>query len=185
MKKVLTQFLVFVGFLLSTTSANAGDSACKDFIYGDVNGDRRVDRYDVQTLSLALIGGESLDACELLAADVDLSGAVDGIDVKLIALTYALDSTQRLSRLPVGVGDVTLNGSLSGLDAAKIKQHLAGVSELTGAARLLADVNRNGQIDEQDVQLLEMRISGTLAKIPVPVLTRSAVTGVGTIFRVR
>ena len=69
-------------------------------LYGDLNGDTRIDGTDKSMLDWYLNGNTSfLDQSQLEAADVDHSGSVDSIDASMIKDFYTLVNPDGITQL--------------------------------------------------------------------------------------
>jgi hypothetical protein len=127
-------------YILEIAATHAGEEIISDASNGPINiGGPIFNRLDITS--------GVFPAGEELSFVVSASTAHD----EVVAFTvYPLPEGARL--LPIG--DVSMNGVLSALDGNRINQFLAGTLTLTPTQKLLADFNRDGQISQEDADLL-------------------------------
>ena len=78
------------GFTGSSLSCDTSISAYQtDVLYGDVNGDNKIDINDATTIQLYLVSAKSLDSSALVRADVNFDGTVSIADVTTIQFYLA------------------------------------------------------------------------------------------------
>lgn len=80
---------VFACIFAAAGIRNTSAAITPAFIYGDVNGDRTVDALDLSLLKMYLLGTITTFPSDQgkNAADVDMSGSVDSIDLSMIKNT--------------------------------------------------------------------------------------------------
>lgn len=64
-------------------------------------------------------------------------------------------------------GDVSGNGSISGMDAAMVAQYLAGITSLSDEQKRVADVTQNGEITTLDADVIARYRVGLISSLPV------------------
>lgn len=60
------------------------------------------------------------------------------------------------------LGDVNGDGKIGAADMQLIKQHILGITILTGSAFTRADVNKDGKVDSADEQLMAQYLNGEI-----------------------
>ncbi|WP_297958604.1 dockerin type I domain-containing protein [uncultured Ruminococcus sp.] len=130
-------------------------------LYGDADNDGDVDMNDAYTVYDYVHGelgsGLGADNINLIAADVNGDGVINTFDHVLIS-RYDLG---RINSLYVNWGDVTDDGSVDIADQMVLFRFLAEdrTAHINDAGRRRADLNLNGNIDSQDLQILMDYIS--------------------------
>ncbi len=140
--------------------------ACPARPLGDVTGDGTVSSLDTAKAQRHVLGLETLPASALPYADVDMNGKITIADAYLIA-----GRVMGLITLPAVYGDVTGNGGLSNMDTSQISRFALGLEQPTSQQGYLADVNVDGKIDQNDVDLISKAVVGF---IELPVLCGNA-----------
>jgi len=131
-------------------------------IIGDLNNDGRVDNLgDMVTLDLLMAfphvnNGEQAHWTEnqLFKADLNLDGQVDNADEEILADYIAPAPGVQKGSLPLG--DVSMDGKITGLDIVLIRKHILGIRLLPNPR--MADVNRDGIVDNEDIRLIRRYI---------------------------
>ncbi len=149
----------------------------KEAVYGDVTCDGVVDVTDTTHLSRHLEGTVTLDAQALKNADVNKDGNVNSEDVKLLGMYLASYFPNTLPEKPITdyvlYGDANRDGDITTNDTTILWRYLEGTEGVTLDAQALknADVNKDGNINREDYQLLFMRtggwFKGTLPEKPI------------------
>ena len=142
-KKVLAialSALMLINMFTFLTGAK-DDSISEDFIYGDVNGNGKVDFFDSVYLFFASLGFVKLSETQNLAADVNGDGKVDRADRKLITQynfrsvsTFPVEKSSWGEGTPIetkydenGVPEVMLFRSLRGKKIADLDLTISGI----------------------------------------------------------
>lgn len=111
---------------------------------------------------VSISGGVTLTpiGTKLVNQGQELSFAVTASTPSGEALSWTLLGTAFGSKL-LPIGDVSLNGAISSLDASYIQQYVAGTKALTEGQKLLADVNQDGSITVADAERVLQMAVGT------------------------
>lgn len=143
-------------------------------VYGDVNNDGSVNTFDRTFLSKYLSGmeGYDLDNQGRINADVNVDNVVN--DVDYVILTNYLAKWDEFKNLPymgtavicepekftVVYGDVNNDGKVNMIDGMFFSRYFDGWEEydLDCQARVNADVNTDGFIDEKDLDILSKHL---------------------------
>lgn len=142
-KKILAvalSALMLINMFTFLTGAK-DDSISRDFIYGDVNGNGKVDFFDSVYLFFASLGFVKLNETQNLAADVNGDGKVDRADRKLITQynfrsvsTFPVEKASWGEGNPIetkydenGVPEVMLFRSLRGKKLSELDLTISGI----------------------------------------------------------
>lgn len=68
-------------------------------------------------------------------------------------------------KVPYKLGDVDLDGDITGADAVLMNKHLAGGDQLTGTNKLAADIDKDGDITGADAVRLNKYLAGGSAEV--------------------
>ncbi|MBF0217774.1 MAG: hypothetical protein HQL30_12375 [Candidatus Omnitrophica bacterium] len=120
---------------------------------------------------------------EAVTIDMDGDGLITYADEKIASLLRAGIITN--ADLPVKLGDVTGNGSLSSLDTSFISRHVSAIkagtpSPLNSKQQALADLDGDGQVTYADTRISSMLVVGLVNYSNFPVKFGD-VTGNGTL----
>ena len=138
-------------------------------VYGDVNGDMIIDQNDVDMINRAIYGVVILDAVAELRADVNLDGAVNAQDVKILEIvinknfvipvpaTTLSSNTSKGGRL-----DVNSDGTFDDKDYTSLntKWNNGITTDLTEAEKTKCDINNDGIFNVTDLNLLAYMLGG-------------------------
>lgn len=114
-------------------------------IYGDINGDKQINEQDANLLREYITGARTLTDDELRNADYNNDGKFDindfyDIQNKVFGFIY---------------GDVTGDGGITKLDSNTVEDFIDKIVNLTDEQRNRADINKDGNIDKKDVDLIK------------------------------
>ena len=127
----------------------------------------------VELLSIAVIDIGDLDNGSERTASWELEVVSNAGDVSFANLKPTSDDAINLAKIiPIylnetNYGDVSGDGTISGLDAAMILQHVVGLITLSHDAQALADVSYNGEISAFDASLILQEVVGLIDKFPI------------------
>jgi hypothetical protein len=159
------------------------ERAVKLQLYGDVDGNGEVNGADVTAIIQHLNGLYPLTQEQLTIADVNGDGEVTELDINIMR-DYLLSL---MDELPIGkvcvlyynkpwqspssltwhlYGDADLNGEVNGADLARLGQHLNGLDLLTEQQQIIADVNGDGKVTIDDVNLIQDYLLWTITEFP-------------------
>lgn len=128
-------------------------------VFGDVNLDGEINTEDSIYLARYLEGTEGYELNEkaTINADVNLDGIVDEIDFDLL---FKYVSGHNII-FPIKYGDVNLDGKITSRDIIMLRQYLDGSYgvELSEQAKICADVNLDGLLNDIDVTVITRWIS--------------------------
>ena len=122
-------------------------------LMGDANGDGTVTEEDA-TLLTAYINHEATVGGAATICDVNLDQIVNQLDVDLISKSIS-DGI----KLPVVYGDVYKDGKISIKDVARMQQIASGNYEYTLDEVMSADINVDGKVDSDDINILMTMLS--------------------------
>ena len=134
--------------------------------YGDINGDGKITNADVTKLKAFLGGKIELEEKEKEAADVNGDEEITTEDFELIRQYSAM----KLTKFPIEeyvYGDTNSDGKVSNADLTKLNGFLGGKINLTPKQKLSADVDGNGEITTEDLELIRLYSAMKLTKFPI------------------
>ncbi len=105
------------------------------------------------------VDAQAVSTAENHAVQIPLGAVVDA-DGEAVTYTIGTPTHGQAGIL----GDLTGNGRISGLDATRVSQHVAGLRTLTAFELLLADVDGDGQVTEADVVEIQEFVSGSRSR---------------------
>lgn len=133
-------------------------------LIGDIDQDGSLTTFDAALIADSLEGktemlGRPLTAEERVLADADGNGRLTVHDEKLILRKSA---GLLISSLPILLGDVNGNGRIQANDAALLAREIAGQVKfkLSKEQKERADMDINGVIDSNDLELMKQRLAG-------------------------
>ncbi len=126
------------------------------FIKGDVDANSVVDAFDLSTLQLAMEKKLALDEYYAVRADLNNDGDITDEDFEILK-DYL---TGKISRLPAIRGDINRDRKVDGDDLLMLAEFLEGFRTFTLDELYLADMNRDGQVDEFDKRILIEKVRG-------------------------
>jgi hypothetical protein len=133
---------------------------------------------DYEALSSTVVIEASKASKKLTVEPID-DGEVESLETVILDVavseSYTIDAGAARATVsivdddasePVLLGDTTLNGTVSALDASYILQHVAGSVSLTEVAFVAADVSGNGEISAFDASLILQYLVGIRTCFP-------------------
>ena len=143
----------------------------KETVYGDVNGDGKIDGRDCVVL-LKHIEGYTVEITDqgLKNADVNLDGKVNGTDATIILAICAEWDIKLPAKGIVIYGDVDEDGVLSQKDIEKLTQYVEKTTTLSAQAKKNADFNGDGKVNNTDIVSLRSYIASQKDKEFIQVL---------------
>jgi len=119
---------------------------------GDVTLDSRINQTDVDLLYVHVSGKTTLTGQAFKNADYDGDGKVNMRDVLQLQKRVGVKAESTL------LGDVNLDGKLTKADADLLYSHVSGSKTLTGQALKNADYNKDGIVDMKDALALSNKV---------------------------
>lgn len=135
----------------------------KSLVYGDANGDEKVEIGDATDIQMFLAGNGSVQSTYPKAADVDGDGKISENDATLIQ-RYV---NKQISSLPVKYGDLNNDGKIDQNDITLIQNYLVQKGSLTQEQKLLADVDLNNKVNMDDVTKIQSYIAKQVSSLPI------------------
>lgn len=123
---------------------------------GDLNGDEIITPGDALIIADHVQNGTPLDANQVESADVNGDGSVNMLDSRILFSVY-LEQVSSLPATHLIYGDIDANGNLTPGDAKLVAEHIEGIIELTDEQKMVADMNDDGKITEEDSNIIMRR----------------------------
>ena len=119
---------------------------------GDINGNGRIDKDDIDAVLKHINGKKALPSDRVTTADVNWDNKVDIEDVSILRSNYYYGTAYK-------AGNVEGNNYVTSDDVQAILDHINGNYALTAAERKRADIDSNGRINIVDAVKLQNYIS--------------------------
>lgn len=129
------------------------------FLIGDANQDGIISTRDVTAITKHIDGTEILTDMALTCADVNMDNEIDIVDITIIFYYVGHWDIELPYETNVVYGDVNLDGTVDSSDAEILRDyldesHVNGICKFTFDQILNADMNKDGNVDEEDYALL-------------------------------
>ena len=147
-----------VGCTASVMSASAAKARSPYYIKvmkGDVTGNGRIDKDDLNAVLAHIKGQKALPNNRITTADVNWDGKVDIEDAAIIRQNVGVDD----EKLSYKAGNVEGNNYITSDDVQAIMDHINGKHALDKYEMKRADINSDGKIDIEDANNLQFYIS--------------------------
>ena len=139
-------------------SVTGGCESC-ELSCGDANADGDVTVADLTQVADVIENDATLSVCQFQAADVKGDGVIDEADLQGIMDIINDFSEGACEPCEVACGDLTQDGSVGPADVELLEDVVAGEESLGAICpRWAADVNGDGDIDAEDLALLEAHV---------------------------
>lgn len=132
---------------------------------GDINRDKKTAISDVTLLQRYLAGEKNLTSIQKLAADVNGDKNIDSKDLNLISQKI----NEIITKFPLEdfkYGDLNRDGKITILDVTLLNKYLLENKNLTDTQKLAADVDGDGLIGTNDMNLIQKRSNEMIPKFP-------------------
>ena len=142
------------------------DAIKVNFIYGDINENKKIDDEDYALIKSYLSGSIKLTDKQLKIADMNSDGKVSMEDLQLIE-NEIIGSSNKDENLKNDKskntndyinGDINEDKKIDSEDYALIKSYLASGFKLTDRQLKIADMNSDGKVSMEDLQLIESKV---------------------------
>ncbi len=137
-----------VAALSSNAASNTG-SNCATRILGDADNDGVVNACDATYVYRFLNGAKDAKLVNPAQADFNFDGVITKKDGDLILQDYANHAAKGFL-----LGDIDENGVINIVDVVRLNRYLSDETKKFSIATGCADINRNGQIDRDDSDML-------------------------------
>ena len=144
--------LVASAFSVITSAYDAKQNSNTNLssVYGDINGDGIVDRYDCDALYNYLLGAGTLTEDELLRADINFDGIVDMSDLGIVMDKVSNTEYQ---------GDIDNNKAVDASDLIALKKIILNINTASENELKNCDLNADGVVNVKDLVRLSKYIA--------------------------